>query len=301
MVDISRSTTGVSLPSDLSQEIWGNTVEASVVMAATRQIALPGSGVTVHSVTGEPVAAWTDETAQKPVSRHTLANKVITPYKLAVIEPFSMEFRRDLPGLYAELARRLPGALAKKFDETVFSDGTGFTALANFDFLGDTTTKQVVDSTDTTADLVAAYSAVTAGGGDISAWLSSPQLVGLLISARSQEQSFNLASGLQVGSVFGAPVLKTRAAFPADLVTVGSGTTATSDVIGYAGDFQGDAVYGTVEGVQIAISDQATLTDGAGSINLWQQNMFAVRAEIEVGFRVSDVNRFVMLHDGDTV
>src|SRR5690606_3581285 len=99
------------------------------------RITLPGSGVTVHSITGEPVAAWTGETAAKPVSRHTLASKTITPYKLAVIEPFSMEFRRDLPGLYAELARRLPAALAKKFDETVLSDGTGYSALANFDFL----------------------------------------------------------------------------------------------------------------------------------------------------------------------
>ena len=44
-------------------------------------------------------------------------------------------------------------------------------------------------------------------------------------------------------------------------------------------------MYGTVEGVQIAISDQATLTDGGSTINLFEQNMFAVRAEIEVGFR----------------
>ncbi len=31
--------------------------------------------------------------------------------------------------------------------------------------------------------------------------------------------------------------------------------------------------------------DQATLTDGDSTINLFEQNMFAVRAEIEVGFR----------------
>lgn len=292
MVDISRATTGVSLPSELSSEIWGNVVESSVVMAATRRITLPGSGVTVHSITGEPTAAWTAETAEKPVSRHTLSSKAITPYKLAVIEPFSMEFRRDLPGLYTELARRLPFALAKAFDETVF--GQIAAPGANFDQLVDSTTVQVIDGTNTTADLVAAYQAVVDAGGDVSAWLASPQLVGLLISARSDEQSFNLASGLQVGNVFGAPVLKTKATFPAN-----EGGTATADVIGYAGDFQSDAVYGTVEGVQVSISDQATLTDGGGAINLWQQNMFAVRAEIEVGFRVSDVDRFVKLSDGD--
>lgn len=292
MVDISRQTTGVSLPSELSSEIWANAVEASLIMSVSRQIALPGSGVTVHSITGEPVAEWTGETASKPVDRHTLDNKAITPYKLAVIEPFSMEFRRDLPGLYSELARRLPFALAKKFDETVFSDGTGYGALANFDFLGDSTTAQTVDSTSTIDDLVAAYQKVSAAGGDISSWLASPTLVGLLITANSQTQGFDLSSSAQVGSVFGAPVYKTRVPLP-------SGATPALDTIGYAGDFQADTVWGSVEGVQVSISDQATLDDNGTPINLWQQNMFAVRAEIEVGFRASDVNRIVKLQADD--
>src|SRR5690606_23173049 len=158
MVDISRQTTGVALPSELSAEIWGNAVEASLVMSTARRIEMPGTGITVQSITGEPVAGWVAETGAKPVSRHTLASKAITPHKLAVIEPFSDEFRRDLPGLYSELARRLPYSLAKKFDETVFSDGTGYSSLTNFDFLGDTETEQYVSGTaTTTAELVAAY------------------------------------------------------------------------------------------------------------------------------------------------
>src|SRR5690606_23667741 len=94
-----------------------------------------------------------------------------------------------------------------------------------------------------------------------------------------------------VGSVFGAPVYRTRGTMP-------TGSGATADKIGFAGDWQGSAVYGTVEGVQISISDQATLADGENTINLWQQNMFAVRAEVEIGFRVRDVNHFVSINDG---
>ncbi|MBP5298992.1 MAG: hypothetical protein J6Z09_07580, partial [Lachnospiraceae bacterium] len=46
------------------------------------------------------------------------------------------------------------------------------------------------------------------------------------------------------------------------------------------------ALWGTVEGVELSISEQATLDAGDGNIiYLWQQNMIAVRAEIEVGFR----------------
>ena len=59
-----------------------------------------------------------------------------------------------------------------------------------------------------------------------------------------------------------------------------------------------DAEPRTVEGVQIAISDQATLTISDTPVNLWERNMFAVRAEIEVGF-VADTdafNRIVRTH-----
>jgi hypothetical protein len=51
-------------------------------------------------------------------------------------------------------------------------------------------------------------------------------------------------------------------------------------------------MWGTVEGVRIDISDQASITIAQGTgtelVNLWQQNMFAVRAEIEVGFICQD-------------
>jgi hypothetical protein len=65
---------------------------------------------------------------------------------------------------------------------------------------------------------------------------------------------------------------------------------ATGKVLGVAGDWS-QAMYGTVEGVVIDYSSDATLTSGATTINLFQQNMFAVRAEIEIGFR-ADVSCF---------
>ena len=43
-------------------------------------------------------------------------------------------------------------------------------------------------------------------------------------------------------------------------------------------------LYGIVQGVDVSISDQATLTISNSQVNLWERNMFAIRAEIEVGF-----------------
>ena len=291
-IDINRTTSGVNLPAQVSDEIWGETVEQSAVMRLARRITLPGSGVSVPIITGDATADWVDETDEKPVSRATLDNKTITPYKLAVIEPFSNEFRRDLPALYRELARRLPFALAKKFDATVFGLSAGAPG-SNFDTLGGATAVGI--SGDTYQGLVAADQAVATGGGVLNGWAVSPQGRGLLLGAVDGfgRPLFTASpnTGGTVSQLLGQPVYFTKAVYAADADGAGAGTDAQ---LGYAGDWS-SALYGTVEGVQVSVSDQATINDGGTQLNLWQRNMFAIRAEIEVGFRVRDLDHFVKL------
>jgi HK97 family phage major capsid protein len=287
--DIKRTTTGVSLPAQVSAEIWTTAQEQSAVMAVSRRISLPGSGVSIPIVTGDSAADWVAESAEKPVSHATVSNKTMTPYKLAVIETFSMEFRRDLPALYGELRRRLPGALAKKFDSTVLAGtapGSGFDVLSSAPGL-------TVDATATYADLVAVFNAVAAAGGNLSDWIASPAFEGLLLGSLADDGRplfipDPTTSG-RVGSIFGRPVYSTRGALKEN---------ASSTDIAVAGDFANSAIYGTVEGVQVDISDQATVNDGGTQVNLWQRNMFAVRAEIEVGFVTKNVNHFVRINNG---
>lgn len=291
MVDISRATTGVNLPPEVSGEIWGATQEQSAVMRLARQITLPGSGVSVPVVTGDATAGWVNETDEKPVSRSTLDNKVMTPYKLAVIEPFSNEFRRDLPALYAELVRRLPAALGRRFDQTVF-DAAVAAPGSNFDKLSGASAVGITGNT--WAGLVAAFNAVATGGGQLTGWALSPQGQGILIGETDAQGRPLFLGGVGEGSVpqiLGAPVAVSRAVYAADADGAGVGTDAQ---YGYAGDWSA-AAYGTVEGVQISISDQATVNDGGTQLNLWQRNMFAVRAEIEIGFRVRDLALFAKL------
>lgn len=300
-IDINRTTTGVVLPKEVSSEIWANTQEQSAVMRLARQIRLPGSGVTIPIVTGDAEADWVAETDEKPVSRATLSSKDITPYKLAVIEPFSNEFRRDLPGLYAELRRRLPGALAKKFDATVFASSGA--PGSNFDQLGGATAVALSPhATDVKkgsyAGLVEAYTTVAGNDATLNGWALSSQAKGLLLgqvdSTGRPLLAESIAQGSSVPTLLGESVYYTQGVYA-------SGTPAT---IGFAGDWN-QAVWGTVEGIQVKVSDQATITDGTVEvaegveipryINLWQRNMFALLVEIEVGFRVRDVNRFVKL------
>ena len=304
-IDLNRTSSNVQLPVEVSAEIWANTVEASAVMTLARRITLPGPGVKVQTITGDATADWVDETDEKPVSRASLGSKTITPYKLAVIEPFSNEFRRDLPALYAELARRLPFALAKKFDETVF---TGTAPGSGFDVLSSATAIAIKPGTGantTYKGLVAADTSVTAAGGMISGWALAPQARQYLLGAVDGQNRPLFLDSTAVGgrglSLLGAPTQTVKAVYKA----------GTPNQIGVAGDWT-EAMFGTVEGVQVSVSDTASITDGttelttSGSdtvdipnvVNLWQRNMFAIRAEIEVGFVVRDTDYFVRLTDG---
>lgn len=274
-IDMNRTT--IALPGKVSSEIWQKTQESSAVMGLARRIALPGLGVTIPVITGDPEAAWVGETDKKPVKRGTLATKQMTPYTLAVIVPFSNQFRRDLPGLYDALVQRLPNALGKKFDQTVFG---GVTAPgSNFDTLKGCTAQEI--GTDAYKGLVAADADVAAHDGILSGWVLSPQGKAVLLNAvdgNKRPLFINSVAEGAVPMILGARASYSKGAYIAD------STSTKKNVVGFGGDWT-QAVYGTVEGVQITISDQATLEDGSTTINLFQQNMFAVRAEIEVGFR----------------
>lgn len=274
-IDMNRTT--IALPGQVSSEIWQKTQKSSAVMGLARRIALPGLGVTIPVITGDPEAAWVGETDKKPVKRGTLATKQMTPYTLAVIVPFSNQFRRDLPGLYDALVQRLPNALGKKFDQTVFG---GVTAPgSNFDTLKGCTAQEI--GTDAYKGLVAADADVAAHDGILSGWVLSPQGKAVLLNAvdgNKRPLFINSVAEGAVPMILGARASYSKGAYIAD------STSAKKNVVGFGGDWT-QAVYGTVEGVQITISDQATLEDGSTTINLFQQNMFAVRAEIEVGFR----------------
>ena len=283
-VDINRGTTGLSLTPDMAEEVFANAVQESAIMQLARNITLPGRGLSIPVLTGDPVADFVTETAEKPVSNSTFGTKVMTPYKVAVIETFSNEFRRDFARLYDELVRRLPYALGKKIDATVFTGtapGTGFDVL---------TGAQVVAESDSKyADLVSAMGKVTAGGNDLTGWALSPQYISLLLGATGADERPLFVNPVEGGlsQILGAPIIKAPQAY-----IVSGGTTT----YGYAGDWS-KAVFGHVTDIDIAISDQATLNDGTNTINLWQRNMFAVRAEFEVGFVVADLTAFAKLTD----
>ena len=299
MSGINTNRSNITLPAAVSAEILQKAQESSAVMQLARKIALPGRGLSIPVITSDPEAGWVAETNSKPVSNPGLSTKTMTPYKLAVIVPFSDEFRRDASALYDELVKRIPGALAKKFDATVFN---GVTPGSGFDVLTGCTAQSI----DTNASgvggfysaIVAADMDISSGGYDLNGFAFSPQARGEMLSATDRDGRPLFVNSVAEGTIprlIGQPVMYSKGLYAAGNAASGSSgasgyVAAKPDLLGVAGDWT-QALYGTVEGVKIDISDEATLTIGTGAVNLWQRNMFAVKAEIEVGF-VADTSAF---------
>ena len=284
--------TNIELPNDISAEILQKTQEGSAVMQLARQIPLPGRGVQIPVIASDPTASWVTETGSKPVSTPSLSKKIMQAHKLAVIVPFSDEFRRDLAALYNALVSRLPGVLAKTFDATCFF-GPSAGSLANFDNLSAVTNIKLDEnvSSPVYAGLVGADGAIATAGGLMNGIILAPQGKSVMLGALDGDGRplFNAVTENGISRVLGAPTYFATAAYKAGT----SGTSGNPDILGFAGDWS-HALYGVVEGVKIDVSTEATLVDGTNTINLFQQNMFAVRAEIEVGF-VAETDYFVSL------
>lgn len=297
-LNIYRGTPG-PLPAAVASEILEKARVSSAIMQLGRQIKLPGQGAIIPVITSDPQAAWVNETDEKPVSNAGLTQKNMQAYKLAVIEIFSNEFKRDREALYAALIDRLPGALAAKFDATAIGavDAPG----ENFDTFASATAQSIVQSGGATTygGFVAAYSDIGAHGGSVNGFALAPAGLGIVLAAtdNSGRPIFQPnANDGPAGRILGQRVVEARGLYKAGTPAIGTGSTtpAVPAVVGVAADWN-RVLWGTVEGVKVKLAEQATVTVGTTTINLWQRNMFAVMAEIEVGLRadLDCVNRLL--------
>lgn len=271
----------IALPGEVSNVIVSNVVGESAVMRLARQIPLPGHGAVVPVITGDPTAYFVDEGGVKTNSDATLAPKTMKGRTIAIIEPFSNQFRNDNEALYQELINRLPALLAQKFDEQVFHG----TAVTGFDSLKDSTAVSL--GTDCWKGLVTAKETIETANGELNGWAMSNQMETKLLGEVDSNKRPLFVSGIAdgaLGRILAVDAVKAKKAYKA-------GSPA---VLGFAGDWS-KALYGIVNGVNVAISDSATLKTSDGTINLFEQNMFAVRAEIEVGFVAAMANQFVKI------
>lgn len=284
-----RATTNVLLPKEVSSEIWSKTIESSAVMQLSNRIDLPGAGIEFQTITGDPEADWVNEMDEKPVGKAEFGSKAMKGYTMALIMPFSNQFRRDLGRLYDEIVARAPQALGTKLDQTVFGGGTAPGEL--FDTMADID-EVVVDPTNLWESLVTADALIAEGDGLLNGWAIAPQFKSQLLTATD-----NVGRPLFINSFTAdnnVPAVMGHPTYVKKGVYLAGGANEGGDQLGFAGDWS-NALFGVVEDISTSITDQATINIDGTQVNLWQRNMFAMRFEFEVGFRIKYPEQFVKL------
>lgn len=281
------------LPREISEMIFEDARGASVVQQAARRIPLTQAGKAIPYISGTPEAAWVGEGGRKPVSNATVGTLTMDPKKLSVIVPFSDEYLEvDNVDLFDELRPAIAEAFAFAFDRAALhGTATPFTVSLS------ETTNTVALGTGTSAyvDLIEAMGDVVTAGYRVNGWVySDVGEIRLLGSVDSDGRPILTT----VGDVSFANRLVGRPAFRGEAVDhVDEAATPDARTLGYGGDWT-KAAWGAIGEISYDISNEATLVlSDLSTINLWQDNMVALRAEAYYGFQARDADAFVKLYE----
>lgn len=282
---------------ELAGPIFDEAAKGSAAMSLIRKVPLGASGQAFPIVTSKPTANWTAEGAQKHTTEAGLGLVKMDPKKLTAIAVASQEVIRANPGGYSEtLAGLLADAFARAFDLAVFhnkgGDGNG---TSPFETTLAATTKSVTlgaaAGANTYDDLVKAMSLNLQG-------TPKKQVTGFafdtgfeidLLSAKDTAGRPLFAEAAYTGAV---PALRSGSVL--GRTTYMHENVGLDKTVGFTGDWT-KAAWGTVGGITMDISTEATVTIGGQLVSLYENNLVAVRAEAEYGFTLADKEAFVKI------
>jgi hypothetical protein len=197
----------------------------------------------------------------------------------------------------------VPALFGQKFDATAMgttAPGTGF------DVLGGASKATILPDATNNIDVydrfLAVDSTIGAADGIMSGIALAPQGRSVVLGAKDGQGYPIFTPGVQsgqLGNILGAGVSVKKGVYVAGTASSGAGDAGTPAIVGIAGDWD-EAAYGVIGTLTGSISEEATLsyTDANSqtvTLALWQQNMFAIRFEIELALMVRDINKFVLL------
>ena len=286
-IDINTKTAGVHLQPSQSNEIWTEATKQSAIMQLAKRINVPGNGLVFDTLGESTPAAWVAETAEKKAGHPTFGSKKVIPYKMAKIIPVSNEFMRDKARLWAEVSRQGAQGIAETIDKTFITGATNRPITDGMDTLSDA--QQVGIGDGTYADFVKIVTTVLENNGDLTGMALSPQGQSKFLQAmdaNGRPLLVNDASTSDLGRMFGARIVKSPWGYK----------SGSPNILGVAGDWS-QAMFAMVGGIQMKVSDQATINIDGTQVNLWQRNMTAILLEATVGFIVRDKKKFVVITD----
>lgn len=283
---------------ELAGPIFDEAAKGSAAMSLIRKVPLGASGQAFPIVTSKPTANWTAEGSKKHTTEAGLGLVKMEPKKLTAIAVASQEVIRANPGSYSEtLKALLADAFARAFDFAVFhnkgGDGTG---ASPFETSLAATTKAVTlgatAGANTYDDIVKAMSLNLQGAPKkkVTGFAFDTGFEIDLLNAKDTAGRPLFAEAAYTGAV---PALRSGSVL--GRTTYMHENVGVDKTVGFAGDWS-KCAWGTVGGITMDVSTEASVTIGGELTSLYENNLVAIRAEAEYGFVVADKDAFVKIN-----
>lgn len=266
-----------NLSPEASQEIITKASAISGFQQAAKRMNLPGNGVQTP-VLGEASASWVAAGAQKPESVVETSSVVIEPYTVSTIVIAQKQEIEDLALLEEKIISEGVSALARKFDTTV----AGFAAAPGSNF-----------ATFANSSVVAVTDLKTFGDALISATASGKAATSIVLN-----NSLLLQLQFATSGKTDAPVFRVDTAtqtINGIRYYVANFDSTVNEPFGVVGAFEECARWGTVSGIDVRISEEASV----GGLNFFERNLVGIRVEARYGFQVTDSSAFVKITESD--
>ena len=282
-----------SIPTQYASEMIGEVVQNSAVMqlAQLEDMSLPKKEITY--LAEGPGAYWVAEGERIQTSKATWLTAEMEAKKLGVIIPVSKEFLRySVSDFFNMIRPKIAEAFYKKFDQAALF-GTQSPYAAGHSILAAAT---AAGNTVAHDDAVSLY----------------PQLNGLIGLVEDNEiDPDGIATVRSLKQVFrgeldstGRPIyVKGDGTAPDDILGlpiayVNGSSFDKTKAVAMTGDWD-YARFGILQDIEYSISEEATLTtvvdEGGVPLNLFERDMFALRATMHVAFMVLKDEAFAVL------
>lgn len=274
-------------------QIMTEAFNESLVGKLTKSIPMPITGTKMAFTTGEPVAGIVGEGELKPIVSSGIGIKTATPIKAAAIMYLTKEAEQGDRLRYTQiLKQQLKDACKRAIDLAVFhgKDGVTGDTIANVEYVAQTsntvTLPSGTDPVEFRDTISAGYDLATDFGNGFDAFAAAPTMR-TRISAAQQKTDENISFNDSAGTFGGLPVYYSKT------VPGNYGVVPDSNIRVIGGEFKDNIGFGYVENITLQRSTEATIVDGDKTISLWQNNLIAYLAEVQFGWIIGDVNKFV--------
>lgn len=240
-----------------------------------------------------PGAYWVGEGERIQTSKATWLEAVMKTKKLGVIIPVSKEFLKySVSDFFAQMRPAIAEAFAVKFDQAALYGtgspfGTGVSVFEKIQASGNTVARNSLGNL--YDELNAVMGLVEDGDKDVDGFTTVRRFRQKLRGAKDANGNliFNDANSGVASQLLGLPV---------GYVDSKSFDSTKAELLAADWDY---ARYGILQNIEYKISEDATLTtvvDESGNpINLYERDMFALRATMHVGFMTLADDAFAAL------